>query len=412
MSMYSKHPRFSPPPAKSVVKPLPRARRRFLFLGLIAIFICSVPAFVFYATGYRYDFFADVPTITATGGLYIAVGHEDGEVYLDDTLVEDQRSFRSASYIQNISAGLKRIHVQVPGYQVWVKELPVYAHIVTEGSAFLFPDRPQLRPITAYTTSTGTPVYLGVATSTRIVPFASTTVAFRATTSKATTTLSRNPEYDFVKSLFATTTATTTTPLIARVVDEARDIFTSDDQVATSATTTTATSTLPTETATTTLVVNDTQLYTRDGDVYVRFTGPEQSVPYYFCIPEDIGSSSARYDAQYKEARSSLLRELASTSETTIETTTSVDRLCRREIKIDKAWQNVISFTFYPGSTDLIIMHRGDGVYVTEVDDRAWQNSQQIYPGSATAVKVDGGRIFVQDGEYFFEILPTLISEE
>jgi hypothetical protein len=35
---------------------------------------------VFYATGYRYDIFAGDGSITATGGLYVSVGVDEGEV--------------------------------------------------------------------------------------------------------------------------------------------------------------------------------------------------------------------------------------------------------------------------------------------------------------------------------------------
>ncbi len=408
MSTISQHPRFTPPTAKKVVKSLPRSRRRFLFIFLILIFVCSVPAFVFYAAGYRYDFWAAKPSITATGGLYIAVNHDEGEVYIGDQLVEDERSFRDASYIQNIVAGIQRVHVQVPGYQAWVKELPVYAHIVTEASAFIFPDRPQLRPVTEFTTSTGVPVYLSVASTTSIVPFASTSVDFIATSSRATSTLARNSEYSYVKSLFATSSSTTPPTIINRVVDEAREILNPTNKASTTESATTTESVV----ATTSVTQNETKLFSRDGDVFVRYVGSEQSIPYYFCIPDDIGTSSLRYQVQYLEAKNSLLRELALAPTSSLDTTTSVERQCRREIKIDRQDKEVLAFAFYPGSTDLIIMHRTDGVYVTEVDDRAWQNAQQIYPASATAVKVDGGRIFVQDGNLFFEILPTLISEE
>ena len=155
---YHQHPRFNPPSAKAVVQPLPRQRRRFLFLSLLFLFVCAVPVFVFYATGYRYDIFTGDGSITATGGLYVSVGAEEGEVYLNESRVEDSRIFRSAIYIQNIMPGLQRLHVQAPGYHTWVKELPVYPHIVTEASAFMMPLVSQVRPITEFMTSTGSPV--------------------------------------------------------------------------------------------------------------------------------------------------------------------------------------------------------------------------------------------------------------
>ncbi len=392
-------PHFVPPSANAVVQPLPRARRRFLFLSLVTLFVCAVPIFVFYATGYRYDFFATEPTITATGGLYISVEVEEGEVFLNNEPVQDSRIFRSALYIQSLMPGLQRLHVQAPGYHTWVKELPVYPHIVTEASAFLMPERPYLRPVTEFTTSTGTPVYLGIASTTTIVPFASTTVPYLATSAKATTTYTRNAEYLFVRDLFGTTTATSSS-LINRVVDEARNVF--------QPVTGTSTAEASTTTATTTIIESDTMIFEREGEVFVRFTGSERNVPYYFCIPEDtIASTSPRYEAQLIEARKALAEEQA-VDVSNLETTTNTERECRREIRIDRQGQEVKSFRFFPGTTDLLLVHRADGLFVTEVDDRAWQNTQRLYPGSVDAVTIDGGRIFIRDGEYYFELLTVL----
>jgi hypothetical protein len=359
--------------------------------------------FVFYATGYRYDFLTPNSMITVTGGLYITIGNAEGEVFVNDTPANNARLFREALYIQSVSPGVQRIHVQAPEYQTWVKELPVYPYMVTEAAAFLMPERPQVRPITQYVTSTGTPIFLGVASTTVIVPFASSSIAFSATTSKATTTLSKNAEYEYIRGLFGTTTATSTT-LIARVVDEAKGIF----KAVSPATSTAGTATVTPSVATTTIIQNDTILSERDGDVYVRYVGNESAIPYYFCVPAEIetASTSARYQAQLIAASEAYAREIGTTSSsTTAVKVRDAELRCRHEIKIDRQWQNVISFQFFPGSTDLILMHRTDGIFVTEVDDRAWQNTQKLYPESARALKVDGGRIYIEDGGRLFELL-------
>ncbi len=387
-----------------VVEPLSRTRRRLIFLASIIFFLLAVPMFVFYATGYRYDFFAPNATITATGGLYIAVGNDAGEVFVNEKPANNARLFRKALYIQSVDPGVERVHVQATGYHTWVKELPVYPYIVTEAAAFLMPLRPHVRPIAQYTTSTGTPIFIGVATSTDIASFASSSIPFLATSSKATTTLTKSSEYEYIRGIFGTSTATSSS-LITRVVDEAKGIF------KTQAPATTSTSTVVVEVATTTIQQNQTVLFERDGDVYVRYVGDEASIPYYYCVPAEIdaASTSARYQAQLIAAEQSYAKEQG----TTLSTTTAVhvnntDLRCRHEIKIDRQWQDVISFQFFPGSTDLILMHRKDGVFVTEADDRAWQNTQKIYPESAHTVKIDGGRIYVEDSGRLFEILTQI----
>jgi hypothetical protein len=175
--------------------------------------------------------------------------------------------------------------------------------------------------------------------------------------------------------------------------------------------TSSASSSGATSSATTTIKQNDTVLYERDGDVYVRYTGAEDAIPYYFCIPADIdtASTSARYQAQLLAAESAYAAEQGTTTASgTPMMVNGTDVRCRHEIKIDRHWAQVISFQFFPGSTDLILMHRTDGVFVTEVDDRAWQNTQQLYPVSAKAVKVDGGRIYIEDDGRLFELLTDL----
>jgi hypothetical protein len=56
-------------------------------------------------------------------------------------------------------------------------------------------------------------------------------------------------------------------------------------------------------------------------------------------------------------------------------------------------------------------MHLSDGLYAVEVDDRAWQNTQLLYPGTDIHVVQDGGRIYVQDGEYYLEVFTEIASQ-
>ncbi len=375
------------------VKPLPRARRRFVFLTMLLFFVVAVPVFVFYNTGYRYDIFNRDLGITSTGGIYINVGAKTGEVYLNATPVEDSRVFRNAIYIQSLTPGIQRLHVQAPGLHTWVKPLPVYPNYVTEASAFLLPVWSQVRPITPWQTATGTQVFLKTASTTVLFHGASTTVPYVMTTSKATSTLTRNSEYIFVKSLFATTSVDSST-LLTRVVGEVTDALSLSPSTKEATTTT----------ATTTKIVDNLKLYQQGEDVVIEYIGPERSTPYYFCVPTTaLASTSELYGPQVMRGVAAVLAATPITTDTT-----ATNRLCRTTITIDRQNQTVVSFDFFPGTTDLVVLHRTDGVFVTEVDDRSWQNTQALYPWSIDEMIQNNGRIYVKSEAIIFELLTAL----
>ncbi len=375
------------------VQPLPRARRRFVFLTLFLFFVCAVPVFVFYATGYRYNFFDANATITATGGLYITVGGEEGDVYLNEERVRDMRMFRSAIYIQNLTPGMQHVHVQAEGLHTWVKDLPVYPYIVTEAESFALPVVPQVRPIAKYLTATGTMVYPGVASGTKLFTGVSTTDTYILATSTATTTLTRNAEYDFVYALFATSTATST--LLNRVVGEVTSALArnnNDDK---------STTTL----ATTTKISDDLVLSEQEGDIYVTYQGPKNDIPYYFCVPNaPLASTSALYGTHVMMSVASAM----ASEQVPQNSLAPTERTCRNSIKIDRQWQTVLDFDFFPSTTDLIVLHRADGISVVEADDRAWQNTQMLYGKPVDDLVINNGRLYARTGDIVFELLTEL----
>lgn len=384
------------------VQPLPRARRRFVFVTLLLFFIVAVPVFVFYATGYRYDFRGD-GAITTTGGLYITVGSEEGDVYLNEQPVRDVRIFRNATYIQNITPGMQRVHVQAEGLHTWVKDLPVYPYIVTEAESFSLPVVPHVRPIAQFQTATGTPVFTGVASGTKLFVGVSSTVPFITVTSSATTTYVRNSEYDFVVGLFSTTTATST--LLTQVVDGVITALTGNqaDTATPSSTSTVAT----TSVATTTKISDDLVLSERDGDIFVSYIGAKNSTPYYFCVPK--ASLASTSDLYGNHVMLGIASAMAAQQSVSVDAVT--ERTCRTSIKIDRGWQTVLDFDFFPSATDLIVLHRTDGVSVVEVDDRSWQNTQMLYTKPIDELVINNGRLYAKDGDMIFELLTELPTE-
>lgn len=375
------------------VQPLPRARRRFVFVAMFLFFVCAVPVFVFYATGYRYDFAGD-GTITTTGGLYITVPAADGEVYLNESPVRDMRIFRSAIYIQNIVPGMQRVHVQAPLLHTWVKDLPVYPYIVTEAESFNLPVVPQVRPIAQFINASGTMVYPGIASTTKLFTGVSTTVQFVTATSTATSTFTRNPEYAFVAALFATSTATTT--LLNRVVDEVTTALSRSANDQTGATSTVATTTK----------TSDGLVLSEQGeDIILTYTGSKNDTPYYFCVPNaTLASTSALYGKHVMAG----VAQAAAAEPVNVNQNTTTERMCRKTITIDRQWRKVINFDFFPSSTDLIVLHREDGVSVVEADDRSWQNTQMLYTKPIDELVISNGKLYAKVGSMIFELLTTI----
>ncbi len=381
-------------PAEPLIKPLAYKKRKWFFRILILTFAVIMPLVVFYTTGYRFDFSKVSPSIISTGGIYISVPVDGADIYIDEQLVNDIRVFRRASYIQNLNAGIHRLHVQREGLQTWVKELPVQSHIVTEVQSFNMPAVPRIRLIGGWISGTGRQVFPKIATTTiaNKFSFASTTEQVLASTTIATTTLTANQEYDFVRSLFGTSTESET--LVGRVVQGVNEAFVFTDTASSTATTT----------ATTTVVSRNMKLYEAGGEVYAAWQGRDNEIPYYFCVNHQAASSTvSQYGEHVYEGVATVLATMPIT-----ETQNISGRICRNNIRIDRKDKEVIMFDFFPDSTDLVVILLDDGLYVTEIDDRAWQNVQLLYPGKDIEARVSGGRIYVKDGQYLLEVLTEL----
>ncbi|MFT5849218.1 MAG: hypothetical protein ACI9H6_000018 [Patiriisocius sp.] len=379
------------------VKPLAHGHRRFIFIASVSIFCIAVPALVFYATGYRLNFFdASSDNITSVGGMYVSSELRDVEMYLDEEQVDDMRVFQNASYIQNLNSGMHQIHVQGEAIQTWVKELPVYSHIVTEAQSFNMPAVSQIRVVNQWNTADNLAVLFDEATSTKFA-HASITNSFFLATTTATSTYTTNPEHEYIGTLFASSTE------IALLLQQQRDAlqlprFNFSTPVAT---TTVATTTM----ATTTKTWRDIELSETQGEVVARWVGSDKDIPYYFCVNHtDVTTTIATYGAH---VYGGLVSEYGSSTDPSYILEAS-DRLCRSQIRIDRLWQEVAWFEFYPNNRDHVLMLLQDGLYVVEIDDRAWQNTQLLYAGTDLQVVLDGGRIFIEDDTYFVEVFTEI----
>ncbi len=379
---------------KPVVQPLAYWQRKLIFILLLVAFLLALPMFMFYATGYRYDLLSDKPSITATGGLYIAAETEESAIYVDGVEITDARVFRNASYIQGLVPNLHRVHVQAPDRHTWVKQLSVYPHIVTEAEAFTLPLVPQVRPITRFETTRGEVVFKVATTTEAVLPGASTTVPLFLSTTTGTSTFEVSQEYILLSELFDEQASTTAFIKKQSEVSKKNDFGFA---------TTTPTTTL--EFATTTVVRNNLALREEGEEVLVVALGTGRQIPHYFCTTQIELEGALISETPEKLEQGELLFE-----ETLTELSNNT-RECRLEVKIDRQNEKVLGFNFLPSNENLVLMLRESGLYVTEIDDRVWQNTQPLYKGYGLELLVHNGGIYVRDGELILEIftdIPTL----
>ena len=373
------------------IRQLSLEKRSRFFWFLFGVFCMTLPLLILYTTGHRLSFDGDAstPNIVTTGGMYISVLDESADIYVDEALTRGSRLFRSATYIQNINAGMHRIHVQRDGAYTWVKELPVESQIVIEAGAFNMPEMPQLRPITKYETANGEMAFLSDETTATYFTDATSTERYVvASTSRAQRALVLNEEYDFVASLFAATTTDTRSLWERYTAGQQRFGFSTTSSRA-------ATNTPP--------VAGDTVLVERDGELYARYIGDAKRLPYYYCIVNYDASTTAALYGEHVAKAFTYYR-----SSTTTPLVYQEGRVCRQEIRLDRHWQDVLWYGFFPGSSDLVLMQLEDGLYVTEIDDRAWQNTQLLYPGKGFKTLIESNTIYLKMDDTFFELVPEI----
>ena len=371
------------------VQPLSYTKRRRTFFFLLALFIISLPFLYLYATGYRFDL-SDKNAIVGTGGIYVAAERTGAEIYIDDELVRETRVFRTAFYAQNLEPKTHRVHVQKEGHHTWVKELPVTSHRVTEAQAFNMPLVPRVRVISEFTSATGSPIVRTV------LLLASTTHEIFATTTKATSTFSISPEYQVLITNFKSTTTIPEKTLIKRVQDEI-----------VGATTT------PALEATSTRENGEVRLSRgSDGNVYAEWVGSFEQMPYYYCAASFPRYSTSTEAAEMVLEEKTNVENAALVGEVGTEQTEFThpvqqiekDAPCDRRIQIVGSG-DIRGFEFFPGGTDFVILELETGIYVSEIDARAWQNLQPLLLGGNLRAHVENGSIYVYDGALIYQVV-------
>jgi len=381
------------------VKELSHRHRKIFFWILLVLFLVTLPLMIFYTSGYRLNLDNTEDPIIKTGGIYLTTDNLQIEVFLDGKQIKKPRLFRSAYYIQNIETGLHHVVVQHKELNTWVKDLPVNPQMVTEVTSFNMPKVPHLRPVTEYVTATGTPVYSIVASTTEIFTKATTTEPVLFVKNLAFGKFKKyqkNKEYEYVESLFASSSTSSRLILNQPTVSPTRFRFAATDN---------KTAKEEKNIIKEAVERGGMRLLPVQNELYAVWKGPVEDIPYYFCVLGGEASTTAKL---YGKHVAKQIQELSESTTTPL--IAYGNQICRPEIKLDHLRQNIHYYDFFPGQADLVLLQLDDGVYVTEIDDRSWQNVQLLYPGKSKNVRVmvDKGRIYLKDGNYYFEIITNL----
>jgi len=329
------------------MRPLSRNFRRTLFWALSLLFIVGAPLVIGYSVGYRLD---DALSLVQTGGIFIHSDMSNTRVYLDGEFIENTGVILRSTLIRDLAP--KRFYevwVEKPGYQSWVKTLYVRPNLVTEARVLMLPGR------------------------------------FEWTILEATTTLAL---VDAVVLNGGATTSTSTEVANPEFVEQ-QEFFADDrGQFAVEVATSTYTYVLGRRTATTTTVTliefpewlvpvaSISQLasqemvrerdgvvaWLNDGNVHATWARRDEQVPYYFC-----------------------------------------SATCTKQFIID--WEEpIMRYEFYPGRSDVVIVHTFRGVYAVELDGRTQRNIQPFLEDMIVDFRVrDNDTLVVFDGRTYRE---------
>ncbi len=115
------------------------SRNLLIILTIIVIILASVLV-IFVARGYQLDI--KTAKVTATG-ILVATSDPDGaEVIIDGKLTT------ATNNTINLPPGKYLVKIQKDGYSPWAKTVTIKPEEVVKTSAFLFPNLPELRPLT------------------------------------------------------------------------------------------------------------------------------------------------------------------------------------------------------------------------------------------------------------------------
>jgi hypothetical protein len=333
------------------MRPLTKKTRFLSLTFLIIIFLIATPLLVSYSLGYRISDIDDVFTLEKTGGIYIHSNISNTEVYLDGEFNKTNGVLLRNTLIQKLKPNENhKVEVHKEGYQSWIKDLPVYPSLVTEGRVLMIPKEIPEREILPYVDLTGnatsTKPTKPVVVKGKIVPtnleYKNLVILFEGKDIYATSTPTK------VITNLNKTNATSTSTSTKDIPDYFKELGIKNPDSLQN------------------LIQNGEEIsWLENGNIILNWVGKNVEIPYYYCLePEN----------------------------------------CLNKIVLD--WNDEIEkFDFLPGRNDVFLVLVNSGLYAVEVDGRSERNVQIVYNKDITDFIIgSNNKIFIRNGDKIFEL--------
>lgn len=116
--------------------------RTFFSVAVAVIILLITGAVIFWARGFKPNF--KTGGIDRTGQIVVTTTPDGASVYLNDRLTS-----ASDTTIGFLDPGIYKVKIQKEGYFPWEKEVFVKADLATQIDALLFPQAPEIKPLTS-----------------------------------------------------------------------------------------------------------------------------------------------------------------------------------------------------------------------------------------------------------------------
>lgn len=325
-----------------------------MFTIFLLIFLAFIPVLLFYSKGY--SLFNELG-LQKTGGLSITNDRTGVEIYINGELARSPSIIQRSFFVRELLPGSYFIEAKKEDFTTWSKTLLIFPEIVTEVSSFMITNEIEIVPVPRSALEADIlDIEREEAKRIKEATEKGEEIELPDSLVEDKEELEIELKRDVIEGVeeinpkFIKYTNLFLKPEKYGLLEVLPNLY--EENIALDAGS---------------RIISSGDLIVRevDGRLIVRWIGEEDQTPPYFCV----------------------------------------NTQCKNTILIHDTVP-AARFDFFPGRSDLLLVLREDGLYVTEIDDRSEQNKVRLYEGQNLDFRAfSGDTIVVKDGDAFFEVI-------